>query len=335
MTDRKTQPAVFLDRDDTIIGDPGYISDPDHVRLLPGAAEAIAQLRAEGYLIVVVSNQSGIARGILTEGQLANVHQRLQDLLVAQGAGLDAIYYCPYLEGPEAVIEKYRRKSDLRKPAPGMLLMAAQEMDIDLAASWMIGNSERDVLAGQAAGCRTILLTSRDSPPSDPANFVAPNLLDAANIVLEKKTAESVEMTTSTTPANIAQDPPIQPDHLPVTNELKEPPTPPTASTPPPTMNPPTPIGGSSPVDVLFTILEEIRSIRREGQHEDFSIAKLAAALAQTLSLCALAWSIHSWMTLSNSTDPSATATNATIGLLVAIVFELMTIAFLLAGKKS
>lgn len=156
-------PAVFLDRDNTLIEDPGYINDPAAVRLLPGAGEALRRIRAAGYRAVVVTNQSGVARGRITEGQLVAVHARLRELLGAEGAELDAIYHCPYLDGPEAVVAAYRRDSDLRKPRPGMLLLAARELGLDLARSWMVGDSARDVEAGRAAGCRTILIRGHEA----------------------------------------------------------------------------------------------------------------------------------------------------------------------------
>lgn len=183
------RPAIFLDRDNTLIEDPGYIHDPDQVQLLPGVAAAIARARAAGYLAVVVTNQSGLARGRITEAGLDTVHARLRELLVRAGTSLDAIYHCPYLPGEEATVEKYRRDSDLRKPKPGMLLLAAREMNIDLARSWMIGDSDRDVQAGRAAGCRTILIGQRDSQPPE-ADHVAADLPSAVEIVLSSKDRE-------------------------------------------------------------------------------------------------------------------------------------------------
>jgi len=135
--------AVFLDRDDTMIEDPGYINHPDQVKLLDGVAEALIELKAIGYKLVVVSNQSAVARGIITEKVLTQIHDRLKQLLAESGAYLDQIYYCPY--HPEGSVPKYRKESDWRKPNPGMLLTAADEMDIDLSQSWMIGGSSRDI----------------------------------------------------------------------------------------------------------------------------------------------------------------------------------------------
>lgn len=190
--------AIFLDRDNTLIEDSGYISSPDQVKLLPKASEAIIQLRKMGYKIVVVSNQSGVARGIVTEEVLADVHQKMLDLLQSENGYVDRIYYCPY--HPDGVIKKYSKESDMRKPAPGMLLLAAKEMDVDLAKSWMVGDSYRDVAAGKKAGCKTILINSPVRPPKrqkgDPEpDKVAVNVKEAANIIkmYDQRAAKSVE----------------------------------------------------------------------------------------------------------------------------------------------
>ncbi len=151
-----SEKAIFLDRDDTLIEDPGYISDPEQVKLIDGAATALVEFRRMGYKIVVVSNQSGVARGIVTERKLAKIHSRIKELLAEGDAFLDGIYYCPY--HPDGAIPRYRKESDDRKPAPGMLLTASREMDLDLGKSWMIGDSGRDIEAGFRAGCRTILV---------------------------------------------------------------------------------------------------------------------------------------------------------------------------------
>jgi D,D-heptose 1,7-bisphosphate phosphatase len=178
--------AVFLDRDDTLISDPGYISDPAQVQLLPHVGHSLAMLKKMGYLLVVVTNQSGVARGIVTEQTLEQIHHHLKKLLADEGVYLDAIYYCPY--HPEGTVAKYTRESDLRKPQPGMLLKAAEELDIDLSQSWMIGDSYRDIAAGSRAGCRTILLDTPGKPqvrePDDPEpDRRAVNLREAVNIL--------------------------------------------------------------------------------------------------------------------------------------------------------
>lgn len=178
--------AVFLDRDNTLIEDPGYISSPDQVQLKPGAARALKELNQAGYAVVVVTNQSGVARGLFDERALHAIHERLRELIRTEGARIDAIYACPFLAGDAAKVETYRKDSQLRKPKPGMLLQAAGEMDLDLSASWMIGDGLRDVQAGRAAGCRTILLqpNGERTTASLETDMVASSLSDAVGHVL-------------------------------------------------------------------------------------------------------------------------------------------------------
>ena len=178
--------AIFLDRDDTLIEDPGYINNPDQVKLLPGVPRALAELKTMGYKLVLVTNQSAVARGIVTEKTLRNIHDRLEQLLAENNAFFDAIYYCPY--HPDGVVAKYRKESDCRKPNPGMLLTAADEMDIDLGQSWMIGNGAHDVEAGLRAGCKTILIdppSRQHQPrPGDPTpHDRAVNITEAVNVI--------------------------------------------------------------------------------------------------------------------------------------------------------
>ncbi len=189
--------AVFIDRDHTLIEDPGYISAPEAVKLLPGVELALKSLSQAGYKIVVVTNQSGIARGLLTEETLEKIHAEMRRQLSEKGAHLDAIYYCPY--HPEGTIERYAGESDLRKPQPGMLLQGSRELDIDLSQSWMVGDSPRDIEAGQRAGCRTIRVRVRvsDAPgqvdeESAQADFTVRNLVDAARVILREPTRQPV-----------------------------------------------------------------------------------------------------------------------------------------------
>ena len=141
--------AVFLDRDGTLIDDVGYISDPDDVRLIRGAADALRALHDAGFRLVVVSNQSGLGRGLVTQEQADAVHQRFVEELERAGGGIDAAYYCPHR--PED-------GCDCRKPLPGLLFDAASELGLDLERSFMVGNSDLDVAAGEAVGARAILL---------------------------------------------------------------------------------------------------------------------------------------------------------------------------------
>ncbi len=139
--------AVFLDRDNTIIENDGYLGDPAKVKLLPGAGTALAALRALGYRLIVVSNQSGVARGMFDEAAVEAVNQEMSRQLLEQaGSYVDASYYCPY--HPDAPIAEYTQADhDWRKPKPGMLRQAAADFGVDLAQSWMIGDQGRDVWA--------------------------------------------------------------------------------------------------------------------------------------------------------------------------------------------
>ncbi len=158
--------AVFLDRDGTLIVDRNYGSDPDGVELLEGVAEGLRALRAAGYRLVLVTNQSGVARGYFDEGAVGRMHDRLQRVLDAEGAALDGLEYCPH--HPEGVVAAYATYCTCRKPAPGMLRRAARKHGVNLSASWMVGDIEADVEAGRRAGARTILVGPETAqPPPD------------------------------------------------------------------------------------------------------------------------------------------------------------------------
>jgi D-glycero-D-manno-heptose 1,7-bisphosphate phosphatase len=206
--------AIFLDRDETLIKDPGYISSPDQVELLDGVPEALIKLRELGYKLIVVSNQSGVARGIVTEKVLEKIHDRLKQLLAEKDAHLDRIYYCPY--HPDGVVPKYRKESNNRKPNPGMLLTAAKDMDIDLEQSWCIGNSLRDVEAGKRTGCKTILIDSpshqkqpesRTSKSDVKPDFKGVNLREAVNIIKKHLQSSTKTQTQAQTNPAIGDEP--------------------------------------------------------------------------------------------------------------------------------
>ncbi len=148
--------AIFLDRDGTIIADKGFVHKKEDLELLPGVAQAIKMAKEAGFLVVVVTNQSGVARGFFSEKEVRDFNAHLKRTLAEQGAEIDAFYYCPH--HPQAPLADYRLECNCRKPRPGMLLRAAQEMGINLSQSWMIGDSPRDVEAGKRAGCKTLLL---------------------------------------------------------------------------------------------------------------------------------------------------------------------------------
>lgn len=154
------QKAVFLDRDGTINKYVGFLRNIDEFELLDGAVEAIKKINASGYLAIVVTNQPVIARGEVSFEELERIHNKMETLLGKEGAYLDAIYFCPHHPHKGYEGERLELKFDCncRKPKPGMLLKAAQDFNIDLAQSWMVGDGENDIKAGQNAGCRTALV---------------------------------------------------------------------------------------------------------------------------------------------------------------------------------
>ena len=253
--------AIFLDRDGTVIEDTGYISDPDQVRLIPGAAEAIRRFTDAGFLVIVVSNQSGVARGLLDEATLSAVHTRVEELLQAGDATLHDAYYCPYLDGPEVVVEAYRRDSELRKPKPGMLLQAARDWSIDLSRSWMIGDASSDVEAGRRVGCRTIridrdgLCSGRGSDEGEgvpSATCTVGNLTEAAKIV--ERDMDETRDTKSSTPKTTTHD------------------------------------------DEVVSLLRRIHNVldraHRETRQHDFSVLRLFGALLQMFAIVVALWGV-------------------------------------------
>lgn len=158
------QKAVFLDRDGTINKYVGFLRNTDEFELLPGVVDAIIRINESGYLAIVVTNQPVIARGEVTVPQLTEIHNKMETLLGAEGAFLDAIYYCPHHphKGYEGEITELKIECDCRKPKPGMLLKAAEDFNISLEDSWMVGDGKNDIKAGKAAGCRTALVGAGD-----------------------------------------------------------------------------------------------------------------------------------------------------------------------------
>ena len=159
------QKCVFLDRDGTLNRYVGFLRSTDELELLDGAAEAVRKINESGYLAIVVTNQPVIARGEVTTSELQEIHNKLETLLGAEGAYVDAIYYCPHHphKGYDGEIPELKIDCDCRKPKPGMLLQAAKDFHIDLSASYMVGDSDSDVQAAIHAGCTPILLTEGES----------------------------------------------------------------------------------------------------------------------------------------------------------------------------
>jgi D-glycero-D-manno-heptose 1,7-bisphosphate phosphatase len=328
--------AIFLDRDDTIIEDPGYINNPDQVKLLDGAAEALSSLKGMGYKLVVVSNQSGVARGIVTEEALGSIHKRLEQLLAEKGVSLDRIYYCPY--HPNGVIPKYRKESDLRKPNPGMLFQAGKDLDIDMAESWMVGNSIRDVEAGKRAGCKTVMIASRTHEQKIPTgkpdpDYRAVNLKEVANII--KMRARSPQKQVNSTPAETtAQETTEEPKQPAPIQQIMPQQDVPLSQAETKTDEPVTPVE-KQPVkpqtteQLLSSILDQIKMMQRSNMFGEFSITRFIAGIAQGLVFLCLLVSI--WFL----TSPAKQYNQLMISIGFAIVLQLMALTFyIMRGSK-
>lgn len=180
-----SQAAVFLDRDGTINREMSFLSDPARLILEERAVEGLAILQANGFALVVVSNQSGVARGYFDETAVRRVNSALAEMLFRAGIIIEGFFYCPH--HPEGAVPEYARTCDCRKPKPGLLLRAAAAADIDFGKSYCIGDSARDLEAGRAVGVRTILVMTGFGENSLPeversglADYVARDLADAA-----------------------------------------------------------------------------------------------------------------------------------------------------------
>jgi D-glycero-D-manno-heptose 1,7-bisphosphate phosphatase len=180
--------AVFLDRDDTIIRDTGYLSDPAAIDILPGAARAVRALNEAGIPAIVITNQSGIARGFLDEDILQAIHQRLSRLLLDQGARIDAFYYCPH--HPEGIREEYRMACTCRKPGPGLLLKASEDFGLDLRSCYLIGDKPIDIETIRRVGGKGILITTGGyEDMTDTPTFTARTIEEAVHWILKDMSA--------------------------------------------------------------------------------------------------------------------------------------------------
>lgn len=187
------RPAVFLDRDGTLVREVDFLRGPEELEVLSGVTAGLRELEAAGFARVVVTNQSGVARGYLTEDTLAEIHTRMEAMLGTEGATLDGIYHCPH--HPTEGEPPFRLACDCRKPLPGMIDRAARELGLDLERSWTIGDSGRDLEAGAARGVRGILVATgkgerehaRLEAEGRPPAFWVPDFTAAVEIVLAER----------------------------------------------------------------------------------------------------------------------------------------------------
>ena len=186
--------AVFLDRDGTLIEDVDYLSGFDQITLFPWTIDALRLISRAGFLTVVVTNQSAVARGIVTEDFIRETHAELNRRLERGGANIDAFYFCPH--HPDASIERYRGQCRCRKPEPGMLEDAARDLSIDLSRSWMVGDRWIDVSAGHAAAARSVLVRSGHAARVQEtaahgirADAILNNLMEAVGWILRASTS--------------------------------------------------------------------------------------------------------------------------------------------------
>jgi D-glycero-D-manno-heptose 1,7-bisphosphate phosphatase len=316
--------AVFFDRDNTLIVGNEYLGDPEKVVLMPGAADAVARARAMGFAVVIVSNQSGVARGMFDEDAVRAVNRRLDELLKGENpaAIIDCHEFCPF--HPDGTVERYRNDSELRKPKPGMILAAAERLALDLRGSWLIGDAPRDVEAGHAAGCRTILFQPERVAPSPAAQqawrvqpeFVVTTLKEAIDYVEQHQADEVV--TAPPLSASDAVDV-AAPDAVAKTQATSR-----TATRAAPSIS----NASSSPqvtrlVHLSEQILGEIKNLREQPPVE-FSLSKLFAGIVQIIAIALLPWAYL-----------NRASTDAMLGLLLAAIFlQTLTIALLIMGRQ-
>ncbi len=183
------QKAIFLDRDGTVNEYVGFLRNIDEFKLIENTAEAIKKINSSEYLAIIVTNQPVIARGEVTYEELKQIHKKMETLLGQEGAYLDGIYYCPHhpKSGFEGEIKELKIECECRKPKPGMLLKAAKDFNIDLEKSWIIGDSENDILAGKNAKCNTAYIYAKEINENIDYNICGRDLLECVNKILEKE----------------------------------------------------------------------------------------------------------------------------------------------------
>lgn len=172
-----SKPAVFLDRDGVINVDRGYVHKRDEFEYIDGVFDAVKKCKDMGYLLVLVTNQSGIARGMFTEEQFETLTEWMDWNFAENDIDFDGIYYCPH--HPEATVEQYKEECDCRKPSPGMFMSAQSFLDIDMENSVMIGDKKEDMMAAQAAGVGTRILVRTGKPITEEGEALATTVLDS------------------------------------------------------------------------------------------------------------------------------------------------------------
>jgi D-glycero-D-manno-heptose 1,7-bisphosphate phosphatase len=343
--------AVFFDRDNTLIANDGYLGDPNGVVLIDGAADAIARAREMGHAVVVFSNQSGVARGMFTEEAVHAVNHRLDEMLLDENAHavIDRHEFCPF--HPEATVERYRQDSDLRKPKPGMILQAERQLALDLSRSWVIGDAARDMDAGKAAGCRTILVRIA-SLPSSPAtmsigsttpDFEVASLREAMDVIAQNPApgaaparAEAEEQSSGDVSTHEETAEAVKPAVKPAVGAdaiNEEAPRSESAAsrnsmTESETLDndAPLPPRGKSRQEILLgQILDELRR-RNEQPADEFSVSKLMAGVVLVLAMACVLWAY-----IIHEKDPI----NASLTMLVAVFLQTFTIALLIMGRQK
>jgi len=185
--------AVFIDRDGTLNEEVNYLSQAEKVRILPNAIEGIKLLKEAGFKIIVISNQSGVARGYFTEEDVQLINSKINELIMQSGANIDGFYYCPH--HPEGAVDKYRRVCQCRKPESSLFLQAAAQKNIDIKKSFIVGDKLSDIQMSESLGARAILLLTGYGPQEREKycseshftlHYIAEDLLDVARWILQQ-----------------------------------------------------------------------------------------------------------------------------------------------------
>jgi D-glycero-D-manno-heptose 1,7-bisphosphate phosphatase len=337
------EPAIFLDRDNTLIVNEGDLGDPKRVLLCAGVPEGLRALRKTGYRLVVVTNQAGVARGKFTEADVDAVHQRIAHLVddAARSRSLiDRFYYCPY--HPEGTVDEYQRDHPWRKPHPGMLIQAAHDMGLDLGRSWMIGDMDRDVAAGRSAGCRTVLIsTNGEQSKTARPTAVVSNFAQAVDVILRSGAVEHTQTMDDLTSESdretlVESIPESSPESIPKAPRATARPKARAGGSDPTPVNRSESGGGagggagggepSNQVDLRRAILDLADELRTDRQRRgEFTFLKMAAGLCQLLVV------LLAMLGLLQLAD----AASFFRWMLGAILAQLLTIALLLLDSRS